>query len=370
MHPRPVRVLLARDATSVRVGSAAPFVVLDARGRKLHLPARFGRHQQEVHAPAQAAASAAAFPAGGAAAAGRLRGVPRRRGRQAKPGRTDGGEPAAARPLPARRRSVGGAEGLARGDVRGAGGRRALLHARDAEAGQGLRPLLRTRARRCTAASAPSAPQTNLAVGATAGQVLTWSGRIDRRASTSRRRADGRRRFTTRGRRRTRCRTSCRWRTHTTTSRHITCGRRCSSARSAIARRAAGARRDATRVVVRNSSGRAQAVRLLTARGWKRFSGPLMRETFRLGSTDFEVTRADARRAATPRVLFGTQARVHGWVRGLGRARPQRLGERGWQTVARDPPREPSGRFTVSVARFARPDLGSPTTASPATRCR
>ena len=39
-QPRQVRVLLLRGAGSVSVGSAAPFVVVDARGRKLHLPAR------------------------------------------------------------------------------------------------------------------------------------------------------------------------------------------------------------------------------------------------------------------------------------------------------------------------------------------
>src|SRR6478609_7873126 len=39
-EPRDVRVLLGRGEDSVRVGSAAPFVVVDARGVKLHLPAR------------------------------------------------------------------------------------------------------------------------------------------------------------------------------------------------------------------------------------------------------------------------------------------------------------------------------------------
>src|SRR6478672_540996 len=38
--PRDVRVLLQHGADSIRVGSASPFVVVDARGRKLHLPAR------------------------------------------------------------------------------------------------------------------------------------------------------------------------------------------------------------------------------------------------------------------------------------------------------------------------------------------
>ena len=39
-NPRPVRVLLSQGRDAIRIGSAAPFVVLDARGRKLHLPAR------------------------------------------------------------------------------------------------------------------------------------------------------------------------------------------------------------------------------------------------------------------------------------------------------------------------------------------
>lgn len=38
--PRPVRVLLLQGKRLVRVASPAPFLVVDARGRKLHLPAR------------------------------------------------------------------------------------------------------------------------------------------------------------------------------------------------------------------------------------------------------------------------------------------------------------------------------------------
>ena len=38
--PRDVRVLLEEGRDAVRVGSAAPFMVVDARGHKLHLPAR------------------------------------------------------------------------------------------------------------------------------------------------------------------------------------------------------------------------------------------------------------------------------------------------------------------------------------------
>src|SRR4051794_32575898 len=39
-EPREVRVLLVQSKPSMRIGSAAPFMVVDARGRKLHLPAR------------------------------------------------------------------------------------------------------------------------------------------------------------------------------------------------------------------------------------------------------------------------------------------------------------------------------------------
>src|SRR5579885_1815764 len=39
-QPRDVRVLLLQKQASVRVGSSAPFLAVDARGRKLHLPAR------------------------------------------------------------------------------------------------------------------------------------------------------------------------------------------------------------------------------------------------------------------------------------------------------------------------------------------
>jgi stage II sporulation protein D len=99
--------------------------------------------------------------------------------------------------------------------------------------------------------------------------------------------------------------------------------------------------------VVENSSGRAQAVRVRTARGWKQFRGQLIRKKFGLGSTDFSIKtmRLDAPRA---RALFGTHVRVEGWVRGLGRARLQQLTDSGWQTVRQIHP-NPSGRFSVSL---------------------
>jgi stage II sporulation protein D len=100
--------------------------------------------------------------------------------------------------------------------------------------------------------------------------------------------------------------------------------------------------------VVENSSGRARAVRVLSARGWQRFPGQLIRKKFKLGSTDFtvHVMHLDA----TPsRNLFGTRVRVEGWVRGLGRARLEQLADRGWQTVREIQPNG-RGRFSVSMA--------------------
>src|SRR2546430_14410146 len=39
MKPRPVRVLLVRNQHAISVGSSAPFAVVDASGRKFHVPA-------------------------------------------------------------------------------------------------------------------------------------------------------------------------------------------------------------------------------------------------------------------------------------------------------------------------------------------
>lgn len=99
--------------------------------------------------------------------------------------------------------------------------------------------------------------------------------------------------------------------------------------------------------VVENSSGRAQSVRVLTAGGWRRFSGQLIRKRFKLGSTDFDVRvmRLDAPAA---RAFYGTRVRIDGWVRGLGRARLEAMTGRGWTAIRRVRP-APDGRFVVSL---------------------
>jgi SpoIID/LytB domain protein len=100
--------------------------------------------------------------------------------------------------------------------------------------------------------------------------------------------------------------------------------------------------------VVRNSSGRAASVRVLTSTGWKRFAVRKFRARFHLGSTDFDV-RAMTLDDPAASALYATHVRVGGWLRGLGSARLQELTDQGWKTV-RQIHVGPSGRFTAAVA--------------------
>ena len=99
--------------------------------------------------------------------------------------------------------------------------------------------------------------------------------------------------------------------------------------------------------VVRNSSGRAEAVRALTASGWKQFPGQVIRTRFKLGSTDFDI-HAMTLDDLPGRLVYGNHVGVQGWVRGLGKARLQELTAAGWQTVRHLQP-TPSGHFAVSI---------------------
>ncbi len=107
--------------------------------------------------------------------------------------------------------------------------------------------------------------------------------------------------------------------------------------------------------VVRNPSGRAQAVRALTSHGWTQIPGGVIRTKFKLGSTDFEI-QALTLDDVSAGLVYGDRVRVRGWVRGLGRARLQELTDRGWQTVRRIRP-APSGRFAVSLPALRSTEL-------------
>jgi stage II sporulation protein D len=108
-------------------------------------------------------------------------------------------------------------------------------------------------------------------------------------------------------------------------------------------------------VVERNSSSRAAALRVLTAGGWKRIVAQTIREKLDLGSTDFDV-RAMSLDEPTARALYGEQVRVSGWLRGLGRARLQEWTGAGWRVLAHVHPR-PDGRFAIAYRARASTEL-------------
>jgi SpoIID/LytB domain protein len=98
--------------------------------------------------------------------------------------------------------------------------------------------------------------------------------------------------------------------------------------------------------VLYNSSGRARAVRVLTSNGWRQFPGEAVRTRFHLGSMDFDLHAMELDDPG--RALFGQRVHVKGFVRGLGRARLQQLTDAGWLTV-RHVRISPTGRFDVSL---------------------
>jgi len=85
--------------------------------------------------------------------------------------------------------------------------------------------------------------------------------------------------------------------------------------------------------VLRNSSGRARAVRVLTTHGWQVFPGATVLTKFHLGSMDFDLHAMEIDDPG--RALFGQTVHVTGFVRGLGKARLQELTQAGWVNFER-----------------------------------
>ena len=137
---RPVRVLLAERLPAVQISSTKPFKVVDARGKVRKL--KPGK-QNLVAGEAAEAATAAALRARRRAAAARRERVPWRAARPPAGRQAHDRQPAAARPLPPRRRALGDAGRLASRGASSPGRRRSLVRARDAEAGHALRSLCR-----------------------------------------------------------------------------------------------------------------------------------------------------------------------------------------------------------------------------------
>ncbi|MFL5955639.1 MAG: SpoIID/LytB domain-containing protein [Gaiellaceae bacterium] len=340
---RQVRVLLLEKQDRVRVGSTAPFVVLDARGRKLHFPARsvvvdrrFVLRHKHWQPPLRFQPGAQPLQVEGAGYRGDVV-------VKAAPGGL-----MAVNVLPLDRYLRGvvpwevpkgwhGATYQAQA-VAARSYTLATLHpAKDFD----LYPDQRSQ---MYGGIAAERDETNLAVGATAGQVLVWHDTIVPAYYFS------------------------------------TSGGRTSSVHDAWPRakqvpylvsvsdpydylsphhvwptvtlpagRVAGVlhlRAVTDMRVVENSSGRARAVRIRTARGWRTFAGQVIRTKFKLGSTDFVVQALTL--DSPSRALYGSRVRISGWLRGLGRARLQQLAGAGWKTVRHVHPGR-SGEFAVWV---------------------
>ncbi len=99
-----------------------------------------------------------------------------------------------------------------------------------------------------------------------------------------------------------------------------------------------------------NGSRRVESVRVLTAAGWKAFAGSAFETAFHLGSTAFQV---HAMSLSVPRrALTGAHVSARGWVRGLPKVLLQEKTASGWRTVRRIHPTR-TGTFSVALPAHA-----------------
>jgi stage II sporulation protein D len=342
-QPREVRVLLVESKPSVRIGSTAPFMVVDARGRKLHLPARavvidkrFMLQHLRLAQPLRFVAGAQPLEVDLAAYRGDVV-------VKAKP---DGLMAVNELPLDRYLRGVVPWE-APKGwhqqtyEAQAVAARSYTLATLKPGQDFDLYPDARSQMYGGVAAERM---ETNLAIGATAGQVLVWRDRIVPGYY-----------FSSSGGRTSSVHDA--WpRAHQVpylvsvadpydyiSPHHVWPTQVLSAGKVASALGVSGVR---DIQVLYNSSGRARAVRVLTTHGWRQFSGDMVRTKFDLGSMDFDLHAMEIDDPG--RVLFGQSVHVTGFVRGLGRARLQQLTEAGWVTV-RHVRISPTGRFDLSL---------------------
>ncbi|HZU20085.1 MAG TPA: SpoIID/LytB domain-containing protein [Gaiellaceae bacterium] len=343
-HPRPVRVLLHDQQTSVRIGSTAPFLVEDARGKKLHYPARslvvdarFVLRHERLRPPLRFVAGVQPLqvdfdpyrgdviversPNGGLMVVNEL-------------------------PLDRYLRGVVPWEApkgwhFATYEAQAVAARSYTLATLKPKRLFDLYPDERSQMYGGVRAERP---ETNLAIGATAGQVLVYEGRIIPAYY-----------FSTSGGRTSSIHDA--WPKAVQvpylvsvpdpydyiSPRHVWPTTILTAARLGAV---LGLGDVSDAVVVENSSGRAAAVRVLAGARWHTVPANVFRVRFGLHSTDFEL-RAMALDPLQP-ALFGARVAVHGWVRGLGRARLQELTSRGWTTVAHLHPSS-DGKFVAAI---------------------
>lgn len=341
---RDVRVLLAEKRKAFRVGSAAPFVVVDATGRKVHLRAgsvivkqKLVLRQKHLRLPLRFEPGAQPLRVASAAYRGSVFVKVKRKGLMA----------VNVLPLDRYLRGVVPWE-VPKGwhtqtyEAQAVAARSYTLATLHPNADFDLYPDQRSQMYGGIRAEREA---TNLAVGATAGQVLVWRDRIIPAFY-----------FSTSGGRTSSVHDA--WpRAQQVpylvsvndpydylSPRHVWPTVALPPRRVARVLHLRGVR---DMVVVDNSSGRAKTVRVLTARGWRQFPGSLVRKKFKLGSTDFEV-KVLTLDALPARAVYHSQARVSGWLRGLGQARLERLTDQGWRTV-RQIHASPTGHFRVSL---------------------
>jgi stage II sporulation protein D len=341
--PGDVRVLLGRGKTSVRVGSAAPFLAVDAIGRKLHLPARsvvldkrFLLRHLKLRPPVR-------FEPGAEPLQVDLAGY---RGDVVVKAKPDGLMVLNVLPLDRYLRGVVPWEAPT--------GWREQTYEAQAVAARSytlatLKPgedfdLFPDQRSQMYGGVRAERTETNLAIGATAGQVLVWRDRIIPAYY-----------FSSSGGRTSSIHdawpraaqvpylVSVRDPYDYLSPHHVWPTKVLTAARVASV---LGVPSVLDVEVVENSSGRASAVRVRTPSGWRVFGGALVRKKFDLGSTDFELHALALDDPA--RALFGSSVKLTGFVRGLGRARLQHLTPRGWfraghRRVA------PDGRFAVTM---------------------
>jgi len=342
-HPKPVRVLLGQGLAKVRVGSTAPFLVVDARGKTLHLAARavvvdrrFRLRRKQLKPPLR-------FRAGAQPLTYELGGY-----RGDLMVKRSGGDLMAVNEVPLDRylRGVVPRE-IPKGWHEAA--YRAQAVAARSYALATLKPgrdydLLPDTRSQVYGGIAAERPQTNLAVGATAGQVLTYGGQtiVAFYFSSSGGRTSSIHDAWPKAR-------SVPWLQSVADpydylSPHHVWPTQVLSAGAIGAKLDVGGVRDV--VLVRNASGRAAAVKVRSTSGWRRFGGGAIRARFALGSTDFDIRALSL--DEPPHAQFGRPLRLQGFLRGLGQARLQRLGSAGWQVAARVHA-GPDGRFALTV---------------------
>jgi stage II sporulation protein D len=343
-HPTPVRVLLGDGRGSARIGSAAPFVVEDAKGHKLRFPARSVVVDRRLLLQKKKLAPPLRFRAGAQPLTYDQSGY---RGDLVVKRHGDVLTVVNELPLDRYLRGVVPWE-VPRGWHSAAYKAQAVAARTYALAtlhpGEDYDLYPDTRDQMYGGIRAER-PQTNLAIGATAGEVLTYGGRpiTAYYFSTSGGRTADVRDVWPRAR-------AVPYLVSVAdpydyySPRHVWPTR-------VLTPSALGAKLGVQGVVdavaVPNRSGRAAALRVRTTTGSRTIPAQAVREKLGLGSTDFRLNAMSLEEPAQ-RALYGEQVKVTGWVRGLGAARLQIWDGHEWRVVTHVHTRA-DGRFSVPV---------------------